>query len=84
MFHRLPCYSRWHSTNDCTAGSKVKCSNCEEYGHTKVRCKLPPKESDAYESQAYGSAAEQPQQPDAGYGSGNVDSYGDDAGGGDW
>lgn len=23
-------------------GSKVKCSNCQEFGHTKVRCKQPP------------------------------------------
>ncbi|CEI67061.1 unnamed protein product [Fusarium venenatum] len=25
-------------------GSKVQCSNCQEYGHTKVRCKAPPAE----------------------------------------
>jgi hypothetical protein len=23
----------------------VQCSNCQEYGHTKVRCKVPPVES---------------------------------------
>ncbi|KAL7823208.1 hypothetical protein V8C26DRAFT_425318 [Trichoderma gracile] len=81
------CEETGHFSRDCpkpTDWSKVKCSNCEEYGHTKVRCKLPPKESDAYESQGYGGADEQPQQPDTGYGSGNVDSYADDAGGGDW
>lgn len=26
----------------CRIGSKVKCSNCQEFGHTKVRCKQPP------------------------------------------
>lgn len=27
-------------------GSKVQCSNCQQYGHTKVRCKEPLVEED--------------------------------------
>lgn len=65
-------------TDKHVVGSKVQCSNCEEFGHTKVRCKLPPKDSEAFETHAYGDADEQPPQPD--------DGHGEDAGGGggDW
>lgn len=31
---------------DLTTGSKVQCSNCQQYGHTKVRCKEPLVEED--------------------------------------
>lgn len=62
--------------NKYAAGSKVQCSNCEQFGHTKVRCKMPPKESDAYEGHGYGGEAEeQPPQAD--------DGYAEAAGGGD-
>jgi hypothetical protein len=49
------------------SGSKVQCSNCEEFGHTKVRCKQPPNDSEAFESQNSGDADGQPAQVDDGY-----------------
>jgi hypothetical protein len=41
---------------DITTGSKVQCSNCQEFGHTKVRCKLPPVESDNFDDGGFGAS----------------------------
>lgn len=35
-------------------GSKVQCSNCHEYGHTKVRCKQLPAETEDADTGDYG------------------------------
>ncbi|KND89636.1 hypothetical protein TOPH_05772, partial [Tolypocladium ophioglossoides CBS 100239] len=32
----------------CQERSKVQCTNCQQFGHTKVRCKEPPAESDGF------------------------------------
>ncbi len=64
----------------CRTGSKVKCSNCQEFGHTKVRCKQPPTDqpeddySGGFDSNAGGDS-----------GGGQSQNFGGDSGGGgDW
>ena len=40
-----------YSSRDCTAPkdwSRVKCSNCEQMGHTVKRCKEPIKEDNGF------------------------------------
>lgn len=37
-----PLLSRPDLVLTLSPGSKVKCSNCNNFGHTKVRCKEPP------------------------------------------
>lgn len=53
---------------DQYVGSKVQCTNCQEYGHTKVRCKAPLAE----ENDGFGDGG------DGGWGGADATAGGDD------
>lgn len=56
-------------STDSLLGNKVQCSNCQEFGHTKVRCKQPPVDKQIFD--------------DGGF-TGKGDTIGGDVGGADW
>lgn len=62
-------------------GSKVQCSNCQQYGHTKVRCKEPVADEGGFDAGGGGSGAgfDNPAPAEPAFNTGGNDNWGSTA-----